>query len=102
VTVTALTTQTAGLSLRLQCSVTTMSAITGGMVDIVWRRNGVEVTRTSVPLTNFISSSAEYTNTYDTRPLSENDDGVMYQCEVINSNPSASDTITLAVVGELQ
>ena len=99
--VTARNTQIVGQSLTLTCSVTTMNAITGGMVDIIWRRDDIEVANASIAPSSTVGS-VEYTDTYDTPVLSTNDNGVMYQCEVMNSRPLASDNITLAVVGELQ
>ena len=102
--VTASSPQLVGQSLALQCNVTAVSAITGGVV-IVWRRDDTVLVGAGGGITSptaIMGGSVVYTDTYVTQPLSLSDNGVVYQCEVMGSDPLASDSITLAVVGELQ
>ena len=70
-------------------------------VDIVWRSGNMVLETTRVTAT--MDNSLVYTDSYTISQLSTDDEGTMYQCEVvINASPSvmASDSITLDVTGE--
>ena len=99
--VTSLTTQTAGHSLTLQCEVTTVRGITS-RVDIVWSSNGTELERMNNVSSTTMNNSLVYTDTYVISRLSTTDDGRVIQCEVvINASPPvmATGSITLDVIG---
>ena len=73
-------------------------------VDIIWRRNGVELQRIEGVNVNLITAgnSAAYTDTYIISQLNATDDDREYQCEVvINTSPPvmANDTVRLDVMG---
>ena len=94
---TALSTQTVGQSLTLQCEVTTVRGVTS-RVDIVWSSDGTELNRTENILLTMM-----YRDFYTISQLSSTDEGKMIQCEVvINTSPSvvASDSFTLDVTGK--
>ena len=102
VSVTALSNQTVGESLALQCNVTTVRGITSG-VDIMWSDdNGMlQIMDGLSPIT--VNNSLAYTDSYTISQLSTTDDGRVIQCEVVtNTVPPvmASDNITLDVIGE--
>ena len=99
---TALTAQTVGQSLTLQCEVTAVSGITS-RVDIVWSGGGTELQRMEDVSSTTMDNSLVYTNSYIIMPLSTANDSRVIQCEVvINASPlvMASDSITLDVTGE--
>ena len=102
VNVTALSNQTVGQSLTLQCEVTTVRGITS-RVDIVWSSNGTELERTDGITPTIMDNSLVYTDSYTISQLSTTDDGRVIQCEVvIDVSPSvmADDNITLDVTGK--
>ena len=100
VNVTALSNQTVGQSLTLQCEATTVRGITS-RVDIVWRDGDGTVLRRTNDTT--ADNSSVYTDSYNISQLSTTDNSRVIQCEVvINTSPSTmgSDNITLDVTGE--
>ena len=102
VNITALSNQTVGQSLTLQCEVTTVRGITS-RVDIVWSSGGTELQRMNNVSSTTMGNSLVYTDSYTISQLSTTDEGRMIQCEVvINASPPimASDSITLDVTGE--
>ena len=99
---TALSYQTVGQPLTLQCEVTTVRGITS-RVDIVWSSGGTELQRMNNVSSTMMSNSLVYTNSYTISQLSTTDDGTMIQCEgMINVNPMviADNVIILDVIGE--
>ena len=102
VSVTALSNQTVGQSLTLQCEVTTVRGITS-RVDIVWSSGGTVLQRMNNVSSTMMSNSLVYTNSYTISQLSTTDDGRVIQCEVvINADQSvmANNSITLDVTGK--
>ena len=90
-----------GLSLTLQCEVTTVRGITS-RVDIVWNSNGIVLRRINGTIATTMNNSLVYTDSYSISQLSTTDDGRVIQCEVvINASPPvmATDNITLNVMG---
>ena len=103
VSVTALNIQTVGLSLILQCEVTTVRGITS-TVDIAWSSGGTELQRMNGVTSTTMGNSLVYTDSYTISQLSTTDEGRMIQCDVvINASPPvmASGSITLDVTGEI-
>ena len=103
VIVTALSTQTVGQSLTLQCKVITLRGITS-RVDIVWSSDGTVLRRIDSVVLLMVNNSLVYIDNYNASNLNTTDDGKVIQCEVvINASPSvmASNNITLNVIGEL-
>ena len=99
---TALSNQTVGQPLTLQCEVTSVRGITS-RVDIVWSNNGTVLQRMNNVSSTMMSNSLVYTNSYAISLLNTTDNGTMIQCDgVINVNPMAIayDVITLDVIGE--
>ena len=87
VTVTALSNQTVGQSLTLQCEVTTVRGITS-RVDIVWSSGGTVLRRINGTTATTMDNSLVYTDSYTISQLSTTDDGRVIQCEVvINTSP---------------
>ena len=96
-TVTAPNNQIVGQSLTLECSVTAVRGITRP-VDVIWSRNGIELQRTELNITEEIN-----TDPYTISQLYTTDDDREYQCEVvINTSPPvmATGSVTLDVMGE--
>ena len=96
VSVVALSAQTVGQSLMLECNVTTVMGITS-VVDIVWISDGSEVQRVSR------ANSMMYTDIFNIALLGTAEDDRTYQCEVtINSSPpvTSAENITLDVIGK--
>ncbi|XP_065915772.1 hemicentin-1-like [Dysidea avara] len=96
VSVTAPNTQIVGQSLTLECSVTTVRAITS-RVDVTWITDGSELQRINGINASFTSNnSAMYVSTYTIPLLSTTDDSRVYQCEVvINTSPPVMATVPL-------
>ena len=102
--VTALSNQTLGQPLILQCSATSIRDI-NSKVDFVWTSNGTELERvegaTGVSST---SNLAVYTHYYIISQLSTADNNSLYTCEVIiNSNLLISTThsfFTINIIGK--
>ena len=102
VIVTALSSQTVGQSLTLQCEVTTVRGITS-RVDIVWSSDGTVMRWADSVVLLMVNNSLVYIDNYNVSNLSTTDDGRVIQCEVvINTSPPvmASNNITLNVIGE--
>ena len=103
-TVVAISNQTVGQPLTLECDVATMRGITN-RVDIVWSSNGTEVERVEgVNISSITSSTALYKDTYTIPLLRTSDDDKVYQCEVvINSDISmiVKNSIRLTVIGKI-
>ena len=102
VSVTALSTQTVGQSLTLQCDVTTVRGITS-RVDIVWSSGGMELEKINSVSSTTMNNSLVYTQSYTISQLSTTDGGRVIQCEVvINTSPSvmATGSVTLDMTGE--
>ena len=103
VTVTAPNTQIVGQSLTLECSVTTVRGITS-RVDITWSRNGAELQITEgVNVHSTTDNSVVYTDTYTIMEVSADDDGRLYQCEVVINSTSpvtATGDVALNVMGK--
>ena len=99
VNVTALSNQTVGQSLTLQCEATTVRGVTS-RVDIVWSSDGILLRRINDTTAD---NSSVYTDSYNISQLSTTDNGRVIQCEVvINTSPTAmgGDNIILDVTGE--
>jgi len=88
-----------GDPLSLECNVTTVRGITSS-VDIVWIVNDEEVRRVNNASRKIRDSFVMYSDAYrNDSLLSEDDDGIMYQCSVeINSTQFISTTSTF--IGE--
>jgi len=98
VTLTALSTQTVGKPLALQCSYITVRGFTS-TVRIEWRHGNRLVKDTgTIPITIYDSLVYDF---YTTSQLSTTDDGRVIQCKVIYRKLSiiAGDSITLDVAG---
>jgi len=92
VSVTALSSQTVGQPLTLECSVTAVRGITS-RVDIVWSsEDGSELQTVNGANASLVNNNtAVYTSTYTIAQLSTSDDGRVYQCKVlINTSPPIS------------
>ena len=102
---TALSTQTVGQSVTLQCEVITMRGITS-RVDIVWSSDGIELERMNNVSSTTMNSSLVYTDYYTISQLSTTDDDRVIQCEgvinakLLNTSIMASDSITLDLTGK--
>ena len=102
VSVTALSDQTVGHSLMLQCEVTTVRGITS-RVDIVWNNNGTVLRRINDITATTMGNSLVFIDSYMISMLTTSYNQRMYECEVvINANPptTVSDNIILNVNGE--
>ena len=102
VIVTALSTQTVGHSLVLQCEVTTLRGITS-RVDVVWSSDGTVVRWMDNVVLLMVENSLLHIDNYTISNLTTTDNGRVIQCEVvINTNLPVivSDNITLNVIGE--
>ena len=98
--VTALSTQTVGQSLTLQCEVTTVRGITS-RVDIVWSSGGTELNRTNDVSSTTMGNSLVYTDSYTISQLSTTDDDRMIHCQVvINASQLGAATVILDMNGE--
>lgn len=102
VNVTAISAQTVGQPLILECYITTVRGITSGM-DIVWSNNGSELKRTDgANVTSTSDNLQTYKDYFTAFQLNTSDNGKVYQCEVIvNTNPTltADGTVTLDLTG---
>ena len=97
VSITVSTNQTAGQSLILYCNITAVRGITS-KVNVTWLVDG-----SILEIVTIIIEMGIYMNSYTINQLSTNDDGKVYQCEIlINSDPRviAIDNFTLNVTGE--
>ena len=101
VSVVAPNTQIVGQPLTLECSVTVARGITS-RVDIIWSRDGVVLNRTNHISPTMMDRLLIYTDAYNISLLSVDNNGTVYQCEVmINTSPPvmANDSVTLDVMG---
>ena len=106
---TATSSHTLGRYLTLLCNVEAVRGITVSSVNVVWRRNGQELTTTTglnATSTTASQTAAMYRDSYTTtKALRINDTGTVLQCEVtINTSPqpvSTYDSITLEVIRKL-
>ena len=102
VTVTSLSSQQVGQPLTLQCDIVAVRGITN-RVDIMWTSNGMIVKRMhGVMPVYMMNTSQVYTDSYIISQLSTNDDGRVYQCEVVvNSSPliTVAGDIVIDVIG---
>jgi len=96
--------QIVGQSLTLECSVTTVRGITS-RVDIVWSSDGTILKQVEKFSEDFTRLNLDtYTTTYTVSPLTINDNGKTFQCDVaIRADPPLMDAtnVTLAVNGVL-
>ena len=100
VSVTSLSSQQVGQPLALQCNATTVRGI-NSTVDIVWTSNSMIIKRINDVMPTTMTTSQVYMDSYIISQLSTDDDGKIYQCEVvINSTPSvaATNDIVLDVI----
>ena len=75
-----------GKATTLECNVIAVRGITS-RVDIIWRTGNTTVRRVDGVTANIVNNSAVYTDQLITPPLSVNDSGRVYICEVrINTN----------------
>ena len=103
VNVNALSNQTVGQSLTLQCEVTTVRGITS-RVDIVWSSDGTELQTANNVSSTIMSNSLVYTDTYIISQLNTTDDDKVIKCEVVINRSTlitATDNITLDVIGKV-
>ena len=91
-----------GQPLTLQCSVTAVRGIES-RTHIVWRSsNSTIIRRVTDVMVTTLSTSLLYTDYYTISQVNTDDDGRLYQCEVvINSNTpvTATSEIVLDVIG---
>ena len=102
VNVNALSNQTVGQSLTLQCEVTTVRGITS-RVDIVWSSNDTVLRRINDTTATTMNGSLVYTDSYNISILNTSDNNRVIECEiVIDVDPivTANGNIMLDVIGE--
>ena len=102
VTVTALSDQTVGQPLTLQCEVTTVRGITS-RADIVWSSDGTVLMRINDTTATTMGDSSVFRESYMITMLTTSFNARMFECEVvINANPPTtfSGSIILNVNGE--
>ena len=89
---------TVGQNLTLECVVNTVENIMS-RVDIVWRRNGMQLERTNNVTGNITSGSVVYSDLYMFGALTTSDNGTVVECEVvINVEPPVRNTATPTVI----
>jgi len=91
-----------GKATTLKCDATAVRGITS-RVDIIWRTGNTTVSRVDDVAANIVNNSAVYTNQLITPPLSVNDSGRVYTCEVrINTTfgVNAFDSIVLDFISK--
>jgi len=95
--------QIVGQLLTLECSVTTVRGITS-RVEFIWSSSGTTLRRKEKLSRDFTAHYFDiYTDTYSIVPLSVNDAGRTYRCDVLFSarSPFAVDgNVTLDVIGK--
>ena len=102
VNVIALSDQTVGQSLTLQCEVTIVRGITS-RVDIVWSSDGEMLQMMNNVSSTTMDNSLVYTDSYTISMLNTSFNARTYECRVvINANPptTTSNNVTLNVNGE--
>ena len=103
VNINALSNQTVGQSLTLQCEVTTVRGITS-RVDIVWSSDDTELQTTNNVSSTIMSNSLVYTDTYIISQLNTTDNDKVIECQVVINGSAlipATDNITLDVIGKV-
>ena len=89
---------TVGQNLTLQCVVNTVENIMS-RVDIVWRRNGMQLQRTNNITGNIMSGAVVYSDLYMFGSQATSDNGTVVECEVvINVEPPVRNTATTVIV----
>ena len=87
-----------GQNLTLQCAVDTVENIMS-RVDIVWRRDGIQLEKTNNITGNITSGSVVYSDLHMFGLLATSDNGTVVQCEVvINVVPPVRNTATTVIV----
>ena len=90
-----------GRATTLECRVIAVRGITS-RVDIIWRNesNFTIVKRVENVTANIVNNSAVYIDQLVTPPLSTNDIGRIYYCEVSINGDRYNDSIVLDFIGE--
>ena len=89
---------TLGQNLTLQCVVDTVENIMS-TVDIVWRRDGIQLERTNNITGDIMSGSVVYSDLYMFGALATSDNGTVVECEVvINVEPPVRNNATPTVI----
>ena len=90
-----------GQAATLECNVIAVRGITS-RVDITWRMKLYStIVKTVEDVTaNIVNNSAVYTDQLVTPPLSVNDSGIVYYCEVSINRVRYYDSIVLDFIGE--
>ena len=90
-----------GKATTLQCNVIAVRGITS-RVDIFWRNelNSTIIKTVEDVTANIVNNSAVYTDQLVTPPLSVNDSGRVYYCEVSINRSRYYDSIVLDFIGE--
>ena len=103
VSVVALSNQTVGQSLMLECNVTTVRGVTSEL-NIMWNvSNGTVIKTTNNVNPSSTSTTLVYTDIYTISLLGVNDDEEVYVCEAVINTTSqimVDDNITLDVTSE--
>ena len=91
-----------GRTASLECNAIAIRGITS-RVDIIWTIEFRTVRRVEGVTASTVNNSVVYSDQFITPPLTANDDGRVYQCQVvINSNPriTALSVIVLDFIGK--
>lgn len=102
VRITSINTQTLYEATTLECRATTVRGITS-RVDIIWSTGRMTVKRVNGVTPKSVGHSMIYTDQLVTPPLSINDNGRVYECQVIinaYSRIRSSRNIVLDFLGE--
>ena len=101
--VTILSSLIVGQLLTLECNGTTVRGITSN-VYIVWRHDNLVVQNTHVTAITTMDDLLVYQDSYTISPLSTSDDGVVYECSLVDRGGlgvRVNDSIRLLnVIGE--
>ena len=98
----SLSSQQVGKPLTLYCHAATVRGIESE-VDIVWTSNNTIIRKMSSINPTNMSTSQIYTDSYTISQLSTEDNGKVYQCQVIINSASivtATSNIALDVIGK--
>jgi len=88
-----------GNATTLECNAMAVRGITS-RVDIIWRTGNTTVRRVDGVTANTVSNSAVYTDQLITPPLSVNDNGRVYVCEVRINTAFGINSIVLDFIGK--
>ena len=91
-----------GRTTTLECNAITVRGITS-RVDIIWTTGFRTVRRVEGVIASIVNNSVVYSDQFITPPLSANDDGRVYQCQVVinaDSRVNAFDSIALDFIGK--